>query len=115
MPRIKRGTIAKKKHRKIKKLTKGYLHSRHASVRRGREAVIKAGQHSYFDRKKKKSSFRRLWNIKISAGLTGSDLSYSKFIHLLRTKKIVLNKKILAQLAETDKKTFDKIVEEVKK
>ena len=114
MPRIKRGTITKKKHRKLKKLTKGYLHTRRASVKRAREAVLKAGVHSFRDRKRKKREFRRLWIVQISAALEPFGISYSEFIHRLKEAKIELDRKILAQLAREHPKIFEKIVEKVK-
>jgi len=115
MPRIKRGVFAKKKHRKLKKLTKGYLHSRRASVKRAREAIIKAGQHAYVDRKKKKRNARSLWIIKINAGLRKNGISYSQFIKKLKNQKIDIDRKILAQLAEYEPKIFEKFVKEINK
>lgn len=115
MPRIKRGVFAKKKHRKLKKLTKGYLKSRRASIKRAREAIYKAGQHAYIDRRRKKRDFRRLWITKISAAVQTYGLNYSQFVALLKKQKIELDRKILAQLAKSYPKIFEKIVEKVKK
>ena len=113
MARIKRGVITKKKHSKLKKLTNGYIHSRRASVKRAKEAVLKAGQHSYIDRKKKKRTSRRLWIAKVNAGLREHGTTYSKFIKLLAEQKIEIDRKILAQLAETEPEAFKKLVKEV--
>jgi large subunit ribosomal protein L20 len=115
MARIKRGVSAHKKHKKIKKLTKGYIHSRRASIKKGREAVLKAGKYSYIHRKKKKSDFRRLWIVKINAALSKHKINYSTFISQLKTKKIDIDRKILAELAEKEPKVFDDIVKEAKK
>lgn len=113
MVRIKRGVFARKKHRKLKKQTKGYLHTRRASVKRAKEAFIKAGQHSYVDRKKKKRNARKLWIIKINAGLRKHEITYSRFIKILKDQKVEIDRKILAQMAEHEPKAFKKLVQEI--
>ncbi len=113
--RIKRGTTSRKKHNKIRKAVKGYIHTRRASIKRAKEAILKAGQHAYIDRKKKKRTTRRLWILKINAGLRNNGTTYSKFIKLITDQKIKVDRKILAELAENDPEVFTKIVKEVTK
>jgi large subunit ribosomal protein L20 len=115
MARIKRGIITKKKHNKIRKAVKGYIHTRRASIKRAKEAILKAGQHSYIDRKKKKRTVKSLWIIKINAGLRSYGTTYSKFFNLLKQDKIIVNRKVLAQMAEKEPKVFEKFVKEVLK
>lgn len=112
--RVKRGTARHAKHKKVIKLAKGYVGRRKSVFKLAKQAVIKAGQYAYRDRRVKKREVRSIWIIKINAALKGFDLSYSKFIHLLADKKIVLNRKILADLAENEPKTFEAVVKEVK-
>ena len=106
--------MVRKKHRKIKKQVKGYLKTRQASIKKAKEAIVKAGQHAYRDRRRKKREMRRLWILKINAGLENLGLSYSQFIGLLKKNKIELNRKILAELAEKEPEIFEKIVEKIK-
>jgi len=115
MPRVKGGIITHKKHKKIKKLTKGFIYSRRASIRRGKEALLKAQSQAFAGRKKKKREFRRLWIIRINAKAKEEGLSYSKLINLLKKKNIKLDRKILAKLAFEYPKIFSKICEEAKK
>lgn len=115
MPRVKRGVTTKKKHKKLKKAVKGMIHTRRASVKRAREAILKAGTHAYIGRKQKKRTIRRVWIVRINAALREQDLTYSKFIKLLKDKKIELDRKILAHLATEEPEVFKKIVEEAKK
>lgn len=115
MVKIRRGTTTKKKHKKIFKATKGMSASRKNSIKRAHEALLIAQQNAYFDRKTKKGNFRRLWIIRINAILKNHDLTYSKFINLLKKNKIEVDRKILADLAANEPKIFEKIVNEVKK
>jgi large subunit ribosomal protein L20 len=114
MPRIKRGVMVKKRHKKIKKAVKGYIKSRRSSVKKAKEAIYKAGQHAFTDRRRKKRDMRKLWIIRINAALAPYDLSYSKFINLMKKNKIELDRKILSELANKEPKAFEKIVEKVK-
>ncbi len=84
-------------------------------VKVAKEAYLHSGAYAYVGRKDKKGDFRQLWITRISGALSGSDLNYSKFIKLLKDKKIELDRKILAEIIQDDPKTFQKIVEEVKK
>ncbi len=115
MPRVKRGVLAKKKHKKLKKQTSGMIHTRRASVKRAREALLKAGVNAYIGRKQKKRTIRRVWITRINAALREQGLTYSKFIKILKDKKIELDRKILAHLAAEEPETFKKIIVDAKK
>lgn len=115
MPRVKRGTTHVKKRRKLLKSVKGYRWGRKNLIRLAKTASTKAGAHAFVDRRKKKRTARALWQIKINALVREHGLSYSKFIGFLKKKKIELDRKILADLAENNKKVLIKIVEEIKK
>lgn len=115
MPRVKRGLMVKKRHRKIKKQVKGFIHSRRASIKKAKEALLKAGQHSYRDRKRKKREFRQLWIIKLNAAVRQHGLKYSEFIAGLKKQKIQLNRKILVELATKEPEIFEEIIKKVKK
>ncbi len=114
MARIKRGVTKSRRHKKIKKQAKGFIRTRRKSFKKAKEAVIKANVRAYQGRKRRKRDFRRLWIIRINAALKQHDLKYSRFIKLLKDKKIELDRKVLAQLAVEQPKVFDQIVEKVK-
>lgn len=114
MTRVKGGPRARKKHKKILRTTKGYRGTRRKLYKRAHEAYLRAGQHAYVGRRLRKRDMRRLWIQRINAALSEYDLSYSKFIKLLKEAKIELDRKILAQLALEDPERFRKIVEKVK-
>jgi large subunit ribosomal protein L20 len=111
MARVKRGTTHVKRRKAILKQAKGYMWGRKNLIKLAKTAVTKAGAYAYRDRRNKKRDFRKLWNIKINAGLFGTDMSYSKFIGALNKKEIKLNRKMLAELAEHNPGVFDKVVE----
>ena len=113
MPRVKRGTIGIKRRRKILKQAKGFRFGRGNKERLARESLLHAGTHARVDRRKKKRDFRRLWQIKINAGVRPLGLSYSRFIHILKTNKIELDRKILSQLAEHEPAVFANFVSNV--
>ncbi len=115
MTRIKRAVGAKKKRAKLKKRVKGFLSTRRGSIKRAKEAVMKAETYAYRDRKAKKRTMRQLWQVRINAAVRQFDLSYSKFINLLKQKNILLDRKILANLAAEKPEAFSKIVETLKK
>ena len=114
MPRVKRGVTAHRRHKKILKMAKGYRNIRRTSYRRALEAVMKAGLHAYRNRREKKRDMRSLWIIRINAAIVQHGLSYSRFIHLLASKGIIMNRKMLSELAATQPMTFEKIVNFVK-
>lgn len=115
MARVKGGTHSIKRRRNILSKTKGYKYGRSTKERQAREALMHAGSHAFQHRRKKKNDFRRLWNTRISAGLTeaGSELSYSKFIKALKDSGVGLDRKILAGLAKDNPEGFKKVVEKV--
>jgi large subunit ribosomal protein L20 len=115
MVRVKTGKISHKRREKLLKYTKGFRWGRKSRLRAAKEAILHAWSHAYRDRKRKKREFRRLWQIQINAACREQGLSYSKFIHGLKEKKIELDRKILAQIAQNHPEIFEKIVEEVKK
>ncbi len=115
MTRIKRAVGAKKKRSKLKKRVKGFLSTRRGSIKRAKEAVMKAETYSYRDRKTKKRTMRQLWQVRINAAVRQFELNYSKFTHLLKEKKILLDRKVLAQMAAEKPEAFKRIIEAVKK
>ncbi len=100
----------KKRHKKILKLAKGYRWGRKNLYRLALNAVTKAGQHAYAHRRTKKRDFRQLWILRISAALKQYDISYSRFMHQLTLKKIVVNRKMLADIAVRNPEVFGDIV-----
>lgn len=114
MTRVKRGTTSLKRRRNVLKQVKGFKWGRKSKERLAREALLHAGPHAFKGRKLKKRNFRRLWQTKISAAVQSEELSYSKFINALKRKKVELDRKVLAELAEKHPQVFKKIVEQVK-
>lgn len=114
MPRVKRGTTHVKRRKKLLKKVKGFKWGRKKLIRLASTAATKAGAHAFVDRKKKKRTMRGLWQIKINAFVREHELSYSKFINLLKVNKVEIDRKILADIAVNNKKVLAKIVEEVK-
>ncbi|MEK7564254.1 MAG: 50S ribosomal protein L20 [Patescibacteria group bacterium] len=114
MTRVKKGVHALKRRRSVLKQTKGMRHGRSTKERQAKDALLHAGNYSFAHRKDKKSHNRKLWNIKINAGARELGMSYSKLIGELKKKNIALDRKILADLAEHNEKTFAKILEAVK-
>ena len=114
MARVKRGTSVRKRHKKILKLTKGYKLGRKNLYRQAKQAVLKAGQHAYRDRRNKKRDFRRLWIVQLNAAVRGHELSYSQFIYGLDKAGLKLNRKVLAQLSIESPTQFNEVVAKVK-
>ena len=114
MPRVKRGVTAHARHKKILVQAKGYRGRRKNVYRIAKQAVMKAGQYAYRDRRAKKREFRRLWIARINAGSRALGLTYSKFVAGLKKAKIDLDRKVLADLAVNDPAAFGSIVEKVK-
>lgn len=115
MTRIKRGVQKHRRHRKIIKKAKGYKGLAQKSVRRAKRAVAKAGQNAYVGRKLRKRDMRRLWITRINAGCRNEGLSYSKLIYGLLKAKVIIDRKMLAELAAKNPKVFKKIIETAKK
>ena len=114
MPRVKRGVTARARHKKILALAKGFRGRRKNVYRVAKQAVMKAGQYAYRDRRAKKREFRRLWIARINTGSRALGLTYSKFVAGLKKAKIDLDLKVLADLAVNDPAAFGSIVEKVK-
>ena len=114
MPRVKRGVTARARHKKVLDLAKGYRGRRSTVYRIAKEAVMRAGQYAYRDRRNRKRVFRALWITRINAAVREHGLSYSVFINGLMKAEIELDRKVLAELAVNDKAAFSAIVEQVK-
>lgn len=114
MPRIKRGTVARKRRKKILKLAKGYYGAKSKLFRVANQAVMRSLSYAYRDRKQRKRNFRKLWIARINAAARTGGLSYSRFINGLKKADIQINRKVLADLAVNDKAAFDRLVEVAK-
>ena len=114
MPRVKRGVTAHARHKRWLKKAKGYYGARSRIFRIAKQAVIKAGQYAYVGRKQKKRQFRSLWIVRINAAISEHNLSYSKFILGLKKSNIVIDRKMLADLAVFDTKAFAAIANKAK-
>lgn len=114
MTRVKGGPRARRRHKKILKLAKGYKESRSKTFKRANEAVLRAGEHAFAGRKLRKRNMRRLWITRISGALNDYDINYSRFISGLKKANIELNRKMLSELAISDPKAFKAVVEKVK-
>jgi len=115
MSRVKRGTSHVKKRKTLLKKVKGFKGGRKNLVKQAKTAVNKAGAYAYRDRRVKKRAKRALWQIKINAAVREHDLSYSKFIKLMKDKKVEVDRKILADMAENHPKVFTTLVKEITK
>src|SRR3972149_6390603 len=111
MARVK--STASRKHRKVLKMAKGFRQSRSSRFKVSQEAVLHAGQYAFAGRKLRKRDLRSLWIVRLNAAVRGEGLSYSKFIAALKTKKIEIDRKILADIAVNDPTTFKEIVSKV--
>lgn len=114
MPRVKRGVTARARHKKIIAAAKGYRGRRNNVFRIAKQAVMRAGQYAYRDRRNKKRVFRALWITRINAGAREHGMTYSVFINGLKKASIELDRKVLADMAVTDKAAFAAIVNQVK-
>ena len=114
MPRVKRGVTARARHKKVMKAANGYYGARSRVYRVAVQAVTKAGQYAYRDRRQKKRQFRQLWIARINAASRQNGLSYSRFINGLKKASIEIDRKILADIAVHDKGTFTALVEKAK-
>ncbi len=114
MPRASKNVTRRARHKKWLKRAKGFRGRRSTVYKIAKEAVLKAGQHAFHDRRKKKGNMRADWQIHINAAARAHGLSYSKFIYALRQHKVGLDRKVLAQLAGEQPEIFTKIVEQVK-
>ena len=114
MPRVKRGVEARARHKKVMDLAKGYRGRRGSVFRIAKEAVMKAGQYAYRDRRQRKRQFRALWIARINAAARQHGLTYSVFMNGLSRAEIGIDRKVLSDIAIFDKDAFAKIVEQVK-
>ena len=114
MPRVKRGVTARARHKKVLALAKGFRGRRKNVFRIAKQAVMKAGQYAYRDRRAKKREFRRLWIARINAGARSLGLTYSKFIAGIKKASIEIDRKMLAEMAVNDPAGFASIVEKAK-
>ena len=114
MPRVKRGVTARARHKKVLALAKGFRGRRKNVYRVAKQAVMKAGQYAYHDRRQRKRQFRQLWIVRINAAARENGLSYSKFMNGLKKASINIDRKVLADLAVFDKPAFAKLVEQAK-
>lgn len=114
MPRVKTGFTRRKRHKKVLKLTKGQFGSRSKLYRRANEARLKSLWYSYRDRRNRKRDLRRLWIARINAAARQNGTTYSRLIHSLKLADIKINRKMLADMAVRDPKTFSAVVKQAK-
>lgn len=114
MPRVKRGVTARARHKKVLELAKGFRGRRKNVYRIAKQAVMKAGQYAYRDRRNRKRVFRRLWIARINAASRSHGITYSRFIAGIKKASIDIDRKMLAELAVNDPAAFGSIVEKVK-
>lgn len=110
MPRAPRSIAKRHRHKKWIKRAKGFRGRRNSVFKLAKEAVLKAGQYAYRDRRKKKTTFRQHWHVIINGAVRTHNLSYSRFMHDLRQNNIHLNRKMLAELAMNHRPVFDEVV-----
>jgi large subunit ribosomal protein L20 len=113
MAKATRSVAKRARHRKWIKAAKGYRGRRKTVFKLAKEAVLKAGQHAYYDRRKKKGQFRSLWQIRINAAARANGMSYSVFSHKLRSQAVGLNRKVLSEMAESHPELFNKIAQQI--
>lgn len=114
MPRVKRGVTARARHKKTLAKAKGYYGARSRVYRVAKQAVIKAAQYAFRDRRNKKREFRALWIVRVNAAARAHGMSYSDFINGLKKSSVDINRKILAEIAVHDKAAFSALVEQAK-
>ncbi|PAD21695.1 50S ribosomal protein L20 [Terribacillus saccharophilus] len=114
MPRVKGGTVTRKRRKRVLKLAKGYYGAKHALFKTAKQQVIKSGQYAYRDRRQKKRDFRKLWIARINAAARMNELSYSRLMHGLKLAGIEVNRKMLSELAISDEKAFAQLATKAK-
>ena len=115
MARVKTAKITRRRHKKVLKQAKGYFGAKHYRFRNANQAVLKSLSYAYVGRKDRKSDFRKLWIIRINAAARMNGMTYSTLIAGLKKANVVVNRKMLAELAVSDPKAFTEIVEIAKK
>lgn len=111
MPRVRPGPATRRRRKRVLRAASGYRGTRSKLFRTAKQAVIKAGQYAYRDRRARKRNFRALWIIRISAACGARDISYSHFMNGLKNANVILNRKMLSEVAIADPAAFDKLVE----
>lgn len=114
MARVKRGVVARRRHKKVMKQAKGYYGARSRVYGVAKQAVIKAKQYAYRDRRQRKRQFRALWIARINAGARANGLTYSRLIAGLKKANVEIDRKVLADLAMNEKQAFSAVVEKAK-
>ncbi|MGP4108354.1 50S ribosomal protein L20 [Virgibacillus sp. L01] len=114
MPRVKGGTVTRRRRKRVLKLAKGYYGSKRALFKTAKQQVMKSGQYAYRDRRQKKRDFRKLWITRINAAARMNDISYSKLMHGLKVAGIDVNRKMLSDIAINDEKGFAELAEKAK-
>ena len=112
--RVKRGVAAHKRHKKVRKATKGYIGARSRTIKSGKQAAVKSLQYAYRDRRNRKRTFRQLWNARINAAARNNGTTYSRLIAGMKKANISLDRKILAELAVNEPKAFEEVVKAAK-
>src|ERR1051325_731276 len=111
MPRVKRGTMTRKRHNRVLKAAEGYYGAKHRQFKQAKEAVMRAGNYAYRDRRNKKREIRKLWIARINAACREQGIAYSRFIEALTKLEVQVDRKILADLAVNDAPGFASLVE----
>ena len=111
MARVKNGAVTKARHKKVLKQAKGYYGAKHYRFRMAKQAVMKSGMYAYVGRKDRKSNFRKLWISRINAAARMNGITYSNLINGLKKANVVINRKMLAEIAVSDPKAFTEIAE----
>ncbi|MEC1430826.1 50S ribosomal protein L20 [Bacillus subtilis] len=114
MPRVKGGTVTRKRRKKVLKLAKGYFGSKHTLYKVANQQVMKSGNYAFRDRRQKKRDFRKLWITRINAAARMNGLSYSRLMHGLKLSGIEVNRKMLADLAINDLTAFNQLADAAK-
>jgi large subunit ribosomal protein L20 len=114
MARVKRGTTSNKSRKNKLAMVKGYRFGRSSKERQANEAIAKAGQHALNDRRKKKGNFRGLWITRLNAALRSQGISYSKFVDMAKKKDIILNRKVLSEIAKDNPESFERLINQIK-
>src|SRR5690554_5056992 len=114
MPRVKGGTVTRRRRKRVLKLAKGYYGSKRTLFKTAKQQVMKSGQYAYRDRRQRKRDFRKLWIARINAAARLNDISYSRLMHGLKLAGIEINRKMLADLAVNDENAFTELVNQAK-
>ena len=115
MARVKRGTTVKQKHKKVLERAKGFLGRHHSTFKAAKEKVDKAGQYAYRDRRAKKREFRSLWIVRINAAARAAGMTYAEFMNGLKKAGVVIDRKVLAEMAYLGDAGFQKLIDEARR